>query len=285
MCIIAGKKIGIPMPDSATLQRCFENNSDGAGIMWAENGAVHIRKGFMNYDTFNDYIDKLGNRINLTDTALVMHFRITTHGATNPQTCHPFPISKKIKDLKRTSFTTDIGVAHNGIIRIKCIPKLSDTQSYIVKRLYSIYKRDSAFFKDTATMNVIEKEIQSKMCFLTSEGELYTIGNFIEEDGVLYSNSSYEDYDLFSWYKYLKLPKSKITVCPVYGMVIGNGDIAESDGFEYFIDDKEKVYEYDYISDCLVPLDNAQAFSYQGTNYRFSNTDAIIMNVQKGMYL
>lgn len=32
MCIIVAKKKGIDMPDNKTLERCFEHNSDGAGI-------------------------------------------------------------------------------------------------------------------------------------------------------------------------------------------------------------------------------------------------------------
>ena len=99
MCIIVAKNKGIDMPDNKTLERCFQNNPDGAGIMYAENGAVHIRKGFMTYSDFKNYLNELENRLNLKNTALVMHFRITTHGGTNPQTCHPFPISKKIKVL------------------------------------------------------------------------------------------------------------------------------------------------------------------------------------------
>lgn len=130
MCIIVAKAKGIKMPDGKTLLRCFEHNPDGAGVMWAEQGTVHIKKGFMSYTEFDSFINKLGNRLNLTDTALVMHFRIKTHGSTNPQSTHPYPISRKISHLKRTSFTTDVGVAHNGIIPIKCHKTLSDTQTY-----------------------------------------------------------------------------------------------------------------------------------------------------------
>jgi len=282
MCIIVSKAKGIKLPDGKTLLNCFEHNSDGAGIMWAENGAVHIRKGFMSYKEFDNFLDKLSNRLDLTNTALVIHFRITTHGNTSPQKCHPFPITRKISHLKRTSFTTDIGVAHNGIIPIKCIPKLSDTQTYIAKRLAAIKNIRPAFYTNEYVMQKIENEIQSKMCFLTKNEEIYTIGKFIEEDGILYSNSSYEEYYNLSWLRYFNLYDSDISVCPVYGRVMGNGDIAESNGFEYFIDKDEKVYEYDYFGDSLVYMNDMQAFTFQGTPYRFNNDEAITMSLQKG---
>ena len=120
MCIIVSKAKKIEMPDGKTLLRCFESNHDGAGVMWAENGAVHIRKGFMEYDDFNSYLNELENRISLKDTALVMHFRITTHGSTNPSTCHPFPLSRKIKDLKKTSLTNPF-VREDGYDRKRII--------------------------------------------------------------------------------------------------------------------------------------------------------------------
>jgi len=250
--------------------------------MWAENGAVHIRKGFMSYPEFDSFMDKLNNRLNLTDTALVMHFRITTHGNTSPQNCHPFPLSRKISHLKRTEITTDTGVAHNGIIPIKCIPKLSDTQTYIAKKLAPIKNIQPDFYTNEYIMQRIKMEIQSKMCFLTSDEKIYTIGKFIKDNGVLYSNSSYEEYNDISWLRYFNLCDSDVVVCPVFGMVLGDGEIAESNGFEYFIDKDEKVYEYDYLSDSVVAVDDMQAFTFQGTPYRFKEKEAITMLLQKG---
>lgn len=281
MCIIVGKAKKIEMPDGKTLLRCFESNPDGAGMMWVEQGVVHIRKGFMNYKEFDTFIDKLGNRLNLTDTALVMHFRIRTHANTSPPNCHPFPLSRKISHLKRTSFTTDVGVAHNGIIPIKCHKTLSDTQTYIMQKLSYIKKTKPDFYKDKSIMEKIEKDIHSKMCFLTKDEEIYTIGKFIEEDGVLYSNSSYEEYYDFPWFRYMNQYESEVAVCPVYGMIIGNGDMMESNGFEYFIDENEKVYEYDYISDTLVSVQDSQAFTFNGTPYRFNKNESIIMTLRK----
>lgn len=276
MCIIAAKNKGIAMPDEKILRNCFEHNPDGAGVMWTENNSVNIRKGFMSYKAFNDFIVNLNNRICLKDTAMVMHFRITTHGSTNPQSCHPFPVSGKIRDVKKTSIKTDIGAAHNGVIPVHCIPKLSDTQTYIVNKLSVIHKIQPDFYMHEYFMKRIEDEIKSKMCFLTSDGGIYTIGEFIEDKGILYSNSSYEDYNMFWGYGEFET-FNKILAAPVYGIILENGEMAEGDGYDYFIDSQGCVYEYDYQSDCLIPLDDAQAFTYQGTPYKYNENESFEM--------
>lgn len=204
MCIIVGKKIGIEMPDKTILKRCFDYNSDGAGIMWNYNNKVHIHKGFMKWEDFNNFLDTLSNQVDLKSSGVVCHFRIKTHGKLDKSATHPFPISNKARDLKKLSLTTDIGVAHNGIIPIKTISNLSDTQTYILKRLYNIQKTHPRFLESKRLMSKVEKEIASKMAFLTSDGKIHTIGNFIEQDGVLYSNRSFEDrcFYGYDWLRY-----------------------------------------------------------------------------------
>ena len=111
------------MPDYETLSRCFTHNPDGAGISWCENNEVKIRKGFMTFDEFNSFLVSLGKRLDLTDTSLVMHFRITTHGGTNQSNTHPFPISKKIKDLKK------IQSVRKYITNLKNIPNMQNNSN------------------------------------------------------------------------------------------------------------------------------------------------------------
>ena len=204
MCIIVAKAKGVSMPEREILRTCFISNSDGAGIMWNQDNKAHIRKGFMDWESFNAFLEELSTQINLKNTGVVCHFRIKTHGKTSPQNCHPFPISNRIRDLKKLSLITDIGCAHNGIIPIKPIYSLSDTQTYILKRLYNIKKAHPRFLESNRIMSKIEKEIGSKMTFLTSNGSIYTIGDYIEQDGVLYSNRSFEDRYFYGcdWLKY-----------------------------------------------------------------------------------
>lgn len=204
MCVIVAKEKGINMPDKNILKTCFDHNPDGAGIMWNQEKAVHIRKGFMDWKSFDNFLDELSEQINLKNCGVCLHFRIKTHGKLDKSATHPFPISNKVRDLKKLILATDIGVAHNGIIPIKPIHSLSDTQTYILKRLYNIQKSHPRFLESKRIMSQIEKEIGSKMAFLTSDGSIYTIGEFVESEGVLYSNRSFEEYSYygFNWYDY-----------------------------------------------------------------------------------
>lgn len=51
MCVIAYYPANVDAK-KATLENCFDNNPDGAGIMYQANGKVIITKGFMTFDAF-----------------------------------------------------------------------------------------------------------------------------------------------------------------------------------------------------------------------------------------
>tara|TARA_R110002020_G_scaffold32697_8_gene100273 strand:+ start:724 stop:1461 length:738 start_codon:yes stop_codon:yes gene_type:complete len=176
--------IAILKPDGETIKKdrlktCFDNNDDGAGYMFVKNGKLLFVKGFFTFKNFwNSYVKnvvKNGNPIS------AIHFRITTHGKTNAENCHPFKISD------------DVGFIHNGIINfVKADKKKSDTSMFnehILKRL------PSDFIRNGAICDLIEESIgTSKLVFLNRKGE-YLISN--EElgkwrDNVWYSNDSYQ---------------------------------------------------------------------------------------------
>ena len=200
MCIICAKPAGVKFPKDAYIKNMWEGNSDGAGIMWTSNNKVHIKKGFMKYKDFKNFLVRLKKRYDIDKIPVVMHFRITTHGGTKPENTHPFPISSKVKNLQALEYCTNLGVAHNGTITIKNPPEISDTMAYISQRLSRIRTRDGAFYKKQLMLDKIEKEITSKMCFLDNVGNLKFIGKFEEEDGIFYSNTSYLGYR--RWYSY-----------------------------------------------------------------------------------
>lgn len=197
MCIIAAKAAGVDFPSDQTIENMWFKNPDGAGFMYAKGGKVHIEKGFMNYLDFLDRIDTLSDEIDLKKTAMVLHFRITTHGGTCAENCHPFPISDSIGMLKKLKLTTDIGVAHNGIIDITTPKDISDTQMYIMKQLAPLKKGAPDFLKNKHLLQMVHNAIESKMAFLDGKGNLTTIGDFIEDNGIMYSNSSYKHSDFF----------------------------------------------------------------------------------------
>ena len=207
MCIIVAKKKGINIPNEETLRECFNRNSDGAGLMYVKDGKIHIEKGYMTFAAFIERLSNLNKELNFKEKSLVMHFRITTSGGTKPENCHPFPISNKVEDLKATSIITeDVAMAHNGIIStysgVLENDKLSDTQLFVQRAVYPIYQLDHEFYKNEAIMNLFEDIVSTdRLCFLDKDENLYFKGSWQEEDGVMYSNSSYKPY-VYTSYSY-----------------------------------------------------------------------------------
>lgn len=194
MCIIAAKPAGVAMPSTETITRMWTRNPDGAGLMWAEGSSVHIEKGFMKLKSFLAAVDALASRKDLTATPVVMHFRITTHGGTCPENTHPFPVSESMGLLKKLHCTTNLGAAHNGIIDIRTRKGVSDTMEFITTRLAILHKLIPNFYDNADALRLVANEIDSKMALLTKDGRIVTIGDFVEDGGILYSNTSYKGY-------------------------------------------------------------------------------------------
>lgn len=194
MCIIAIKCKGVDMPSEQTLRNMWVNNPHGAGIMYAgDDGKVYIDKGFMDWTSFIGRIHTLGEPETLKDMAIVMHFRIATHGGINPNNTHPFPVSGRIDALKKLRQACKVGVAHNGIIPITPREGISDTMEFIASELAPLAAVRPKWYKDKPTLAKIGKRIQSKLAVLDGAGVISYYGDFIaEKDGMIYSNTSYK---------------------------------------------------------------------------------------------
>jgi len=204
MCIIVAKEKGKKLPNKSILETCFIKNNDGAGLMYVKNNQVIIDKGYMTFDSLYKRIEELKKEFNsdLTDKSLVIHFRIGTHGENDKYTTHPFPITNNRDELRKTKTTCSVGMAHNGIISEYNYDKvLSDTQSFI-KDCVSVYKSyNKQFYKDKRIMSILEKSINgSRLCFLDNKENIYYIGNFIEDEGIKYSNSTYKQVQYNNYY-------------------------------------------------------------------------------------
>lgn len=205
MCVIIAKNKESRLPTITELKNCFTYNSDGAGFMYIDNNKVIIDKGYMNWENFKNKYDELCEKYNdFINKSLVIHCRITTDGSTNPKNCHPFALSDSIGKMQKTKTTATVGVAHNGIIsdyRPKQTDKrdVSDTILFIEKYLAPIQKEFKEFYKNQAFLDGIELITNSKFAFLDSDDILTVCGNFIDENGLLFSNSSYLSYNNYNY--------------------------------------------------------------------------------------
>ena len=201
MCIIVAKRKGLELPTKEILKNCFDYNRDGAGIMFNDGKQVFIEKGFMDFNSFYSRLMEIDKEVNLVNSDLALHFRISTSGNVDQGNCHPYPISTETSQLRNLSLVTDIGMAHNGVIR-KHIPEtrsiLNDTQTFIKNFVHNMYSSNKEFLTVGANIKALEEEAGSKLCFLDKDN-MYIIGKFIEEtNGILYSNDTYLSYD-YGW--------------------------------------------------------------------------------------
>jgi len=282
MCIIAAKPAGKTMPKDKYINNMFNNNDDGAGLMYALDGKVHIEKGFMEKSDFLGKLKELDEKYGLTSLPLVMHFRITTHGGTKPENCHPFPVTDSIGMLQKLKCITDIGVAHNGVIDIRVRNKnISDTMEYIAGQLAPLKRAVPSFYKNKDLMQMVYNAIDSKMCILNSKGEMFFVGDFREEDGIKYSNGSYQ-YDMTyrnypcSTYGYANYYsdygdytiKELMWLNETKGEYVRDIDGEMYSGNEFAIDKDENLYYYDYEIGMFIPSDGC-AMTAEGTPLRF----------------
>lgn len=309
MCIIAAKPAGVALPKDEYIRNMWDGNRDGAGIMYVLNGKVRIEKGFMKYKAFVDALNRIKTIVDPVATPMVMHFRITTHGGTKPENTHPFPITDNLGALRKLIGTTDIGVAHNGIIPITPRKGISDTMEYIVSQLAPLKRALPRFCENPHAMQLVENAIGSKMAFLTKEGRLYTVGKFIEDEGILYSNTSYEGWFYRSrslgygwswdedkdWFGYatgktsspggkedkggklskdsapfdINVPRADMLMWLDEDTVIHFVDGDIVEGTEFLLDRDGRVYWYDFELDAAIRVDSATAFNAQGLPMRY----------------
>lgn len=199
MCIIIAKDKKSKLPTMETLETCFNHNSDGAGLMYVDKGKVVIDKGFMTFNDLKKHLEVLYKKYNnFKNKSLVIHCRIGTSGTNTKENTHPYCISDDFKELHKTKVLCDLGMVHNGIITdytpLDNVNNTNDTQEFIMKYISPIYKHYKDFYKNEYILSGLKDITNSRLVFLDTNDDLYYVGEFEEENGIKYSNSTYKPY-------------------------------------------------------------------------------------------
>ena len=190
MCIICVSPARTRQPSISQIKMMFLNNPHGAGYMYARDGRVHIHKGFMDIDSFLSAIK--AEHFTAKDS-VVYHFRISTQAGVNPEMTHPFPLSNRLERMEKLDTTCRIGVAHNGVIRLTADPdnrRYSDTALFITQYLRVLIQRREDL-RDRRVLDTVWNLAQSKFAIMDGGGYVATVGEFLNQDGLLFSNASY----------------------------------------------------------------------------------------------
>lgn len=207
MCIICVSPKGVRQPSKTQIRTMFYRNPHGAGYMVARRGAVEIHKGFMNV---GELLRQLDLEKFTEDDVVVYHFRISTQAGNTPFMTHPFPLTSHIDLCEKLDLTCPCGVAHNGIIRMTSTgdPNYSDTALFITQYMTRIVHTQKDL-KDPIILNMLDALTNSRLAILDKSGYIATVGQFIDDNGLLFSNSSYknftEQFVNYSWFSDKKL--------------------------------------------------------------------------------
>lgn len=174
MCVIVYKKQGLQI-GKATLKQMWDANKDGAGLAYhLPNGKVMVDKGYSKYEDFESAV------MDLQDHALVMHFRIATHGETNALQTHPFVISDSIEKSKLLKGEADAVLFHNGVISGFGDKKYSDTLEFVTSVL--------ARTEDLKLRTEILKLVSGSRFIIMQDGETWMMNGFDTYKGLKVSN-------------------------------------------------------------------------------------------------
>jgi hypothetical protein len=163
------------------LKTCWENNTDGAGILYVEDGRLEVYK---ELHSFKKFI-KTYNEIRMVNKDnMVLHFRIATHGGVDHDNCHPFLVNN------------NLGFVHNGIIRdlVGHSKDKSDTNLFceMLRTLPKGWERNEAMYKLVGSAI----GFYNKLIFLNNQGEFKIVNEHegVWDMGCWFSNRTYKDY-------------------------------------------------------------------------------------------
>ena len=195
MCIILTCEPYV-RPDHDLIETCFNNNPDGAGIMWCEDGVVRTEKGFSTVRSLEESISYVPK-----SSRLVIHMRIATSGGIDVGTCHPFPISDDLDTLHAPYMECDAALVHNGIISgVPTDAKLgiSDTVYFVQHYVNTLYHEEG--LTKGALRRIKSAAPGNRFAIMTKDGTVHRIGIGWETvtKGIQASNSSWR-YDKYSY--------------------------------------------------------------------------------------
>jgi hypothetical protein len=233
------------------LSNCWENNGDGAGILYIDN--YNQLQTFKTLDSFDEFYE---NYISIKQTFgrrnMLLHFRISTHGTINEENCHPFIVDD------------NVGFIHNGMIsNVPDSVQYSDTN--MLNRTL-LQKMKVGFEQDDDVLDFLMSLIGSgnKLVFLNKNNEWSIVNETAGHWhlGCWFSNDSYKavnDWYDFGGVKKKKSKGSRVGFTPQYSYQDFYKDYDYNDGFGTAKDE--------YCHDCGINLYGENEIARGNCNY------------------
>jgi predicted glutamine amidotransferase len=169
------------------MRNCYDNNKDGAGLAWADEDGLHVKKGYF------DWNELWKDMRELRPYPTLLHCRLATHGSVSVDNCHPFLLSN------------GVAAAHNGIIHTELLAKdMTDSESFVIKHIEP-WTWDE--LRSDRVTSLLEAAVGATniIAMLSGDGQILLLNGEHGEDfeDVWFSNDSYlRDYRSYAWKNY-----------------------------------------------------------------------------------
>jgi predicted glutamine amidotransferase len=181
MCIAIFNKSTLLSFD--TIRNSFDNNNDGAGLLYIDGGRLQVVKETASAKAFYKKYKAIREKNTLP---ILLHFRIGTHGHFADYNLHPFLVNSQI------------GFVHNGVIRIAEIDARYSDTNHFNRLVLQTMKRPARIFKDGTNEAALVSHFcstNSKLIFLNAAGEFRIFNEAAghwDKFGNWYSNNTYK---------------------------------------------------------------------------------------------
>lgn len=168
---------------SSEFNECWDSNTHGMGFAFWNGSEITFKKGFMNKkDAKKAYKD--------IPVPHVVHFRIASAGEVCPELTHPFLCSKKSSLLLSSKGEIPV-LFHNGTV--------GNYQTLLLMAIFKTKHFPQGRMSDSRAMAVAVSQVgpdlldmysSHKWVYVTKDG-FRKVGDWIEEDGVFFSNYTF----------------------------------------------------------------------------------------------
>ena len=189
MCLLVSQPATSKFTDEF-ISGVYRLNSDGLGVMYAENNSLFIKRCVPN--TEKEFFDFFKENIEGRDCA--WHARMKTHGDIDMLNCHPYQVLSAEDGYP-------LYLAHNGILHTgnEADKKRSDTYHYIQDYLRPMLLKNPEFFLTEAFEDLVSAHIGhgNKFVLMDAYGNRVTVNQQqgVQHQGAWLSNTYAWDTD------------------------------------------------------------------------------------------
>ena len=183
MCIISIKKRGVKFQSTETIKAMCDNNPDGFSMVYQIGKCKPEIYKTLNKEKFLNQYKKITTMYDADNVSMFIHARIKTHGTKRIENCHGWKADGLI-------------FAHNGILPIDNRGDMTDSETFFRDLFIPAYEKGGWEGGERAINAVIGR---SKFVFMDDKGAIRKYGNWIEVDGIFYSNETYKKREVYNF--------------------------------------------------------------------------------------